>query len=426
MWQTFADHRTLYNIEHFELDTERKRITITYEISVEAIDKKVPLYIKLPFRETIFKGTIFEQVNNVISVDIPTEIHMRDFRHTLRTSIDPSLKGAYLRPMASSPDTLIKVNLRDISQKGLGIYVQEKNIHLFRRGSLLELSGFDGIEFSTPLLVKVVWTSRPDPQALKRFGVRVGIEMLNIIPEAAIVKLMENPLPADGPHNFAVTPLKPEEISHLLKKDVHDVLKSMKMRPHIGEILMQLEAVIEQDNYIKNHIELLTRISAGIAHSMDMLSANAVEKLVYASYLHDAPFLSCPKLMRIKNLKEFERKRNELSPDEQTIFLNSPDIASDIALMDKEASLDVASILSYQKELPNREGFKKKNSDNIPPLAALFIVAHDLSDEVSENPEMSLESWLEKSRDVFVGGHFDRIMECIEASKEGLHTLITT
>jgi hypothetical protein len=43
-------------------------------------------------------------------------------------------------------------------------------------------------------------------------------------------------------------------------------------------------------------------------------------------------------------------------------------------------------MLFLQKELSGGEGIYRKSFSKIPPLAALIIVAHHLTDEVMTNP----------------------------------------
>ena len=57
------------------------------------------------------------------------------------------------------------------------------------------------------------------------------------------------------------------------------------------------------------------------------------------------------------------------------------------------------------------------NAQKITPLACIFIVGHDLTNEIMSRKDWSLEAWLLKAKPVYKAGQFIKIIETLENSK---------
>ncbi len=420
MWQSFSNHRTIFKIESFELDDARKKIKICYLSEGHEVDNEAFAYIKLPFRESVFKGRILQAKKNVLSIDVPTEMHIREFRESLRLEFAPGEKSAFIRPsiagVKESQLSTLKVILKDVSQKGLGLYVSESNMHLFRTEQFLELVGIETSDLQIPILGKVVWSRRLQTHDLKSFGYGVGVKMFSLIPEALIGKIGDEPQRAPSQELLEMELLSPE-FHRELQGQVRSTMMKMKQRPALAKYLRELDVIRGEDEYILEHINVLSLVCTFMARSMNWVSDASMEKFVYASYLHDAPLFQFPRLIRIKNMKEFEQIKDQLSADERVAFLSSPEAAAALANQDPAAPPDVAQMLFLQKELPSGDGIYRKSFSKIPPLAALFIVAHDLTDEVMTNTKWDMAAWHKRCRKIYIGGHFTKIMDALEKTK---------
>ncbi len=420
LWQSFTDHRTIFNIQSFELDDARKHIKVTFLSDGHEVDPSALAYIKLPFRESIFKGRILQVKKNVLSIAVPTEMHLREFRESLRLQFPPGEKAAFIRPSIAGVKegqlSTLKVILKDVSQKGLGLYVSESNIHLFRTNQILELMGLDSTDLQVPILGKVVWFRRLQTHDLRGFGYGVGVKMFSLIPEAVLGKIDAPPQRSPSQELIDLELLSPD-FHRELQGQVKTTMLKMKQRPALAKYLRELEVVRGEDEYVLEHINVLSVVCTFMARSMNWISDASMEKFIYASYLHDAPLFKFPRLVRIKNMRDFERVKDHLTPDERLAFLSAPEAAAALANQDSAAPPDVAQMLFLQKELPNGEGVFRKSFTKIPPLAALFIVAHDLTDEVMTNANWDMAEWHKRCRKLYVGGHFTKIMDALEKTK---------
>lgn len=420
MWQTFPDHRTIFTFQEYKLDLKTKKILVQADVSKEKLDSKLPIYVKIPFRETVFKGKVLQINASEVSLTIPDEVQMRDFRENLRSNFVPGEKFVDIRTSVGGVSSM-KVSLKDISQSGIGLLVSDNNIHLFQKGQMLELCGVNDDALRVPLIGTVVYTSKqPKVASAKGFLYRVGIKMFSLIPEIVINKLNRklNVAPERLSSRLLASDMLSDEFKEMMSREVSRTVEKLKKRPAIMKYLHQLEIIRGDDDYIEEHIKVLTIICTFIARSMGWVSEASLEKFVYASYMHDAPFFQHPKLARIRDLQEFEKMKALLTPEEQKIFLTAPEISASIVRSDNAAPMDAETMLIQQKERPDGSGFPHHYSvTKISPMSALFIIAHDLTDVIMTEKDWAMDVWLKERRKTFKGSHFTKIMDGLEAVK---------
>lgn len=195
MWQTFSNERKMFYFDVFDLDFFSKRIIFKSNAPQESIDLGSPLFVKISFRESIFKGNILEinSDQSEIILDMPSEIITREFREIPRSTYKAGEKFVSLRRSSYSMNTdrssSLKVSLKDISQKGLGFFVSERNMHLFKEGQFIELAGFEK-EVKAPLSGEVIYSQKL-ARATNAKGTfyKVGVRMSSEIPDAILEKI---------------------------------------------------------------------------------------------------------------------------------------------------------------------------------------------------------------------------------------------
>lgn len=425
LWQTRGGHRTVYPVSELNIDVTHKNLTLALSPNSALLSVNSPIYVKLAFRETVFKGQLLKAMPGQVLVHMPEEIHWRDFRENKRLHFRRGERHVVTRPYFAHlrADQLpsLKVSLRDISERGLGIYVSHENVEFFKTGKFIELTSLGDAGLMRPLLGHVMWVRKTETKSERDEGLdwRVGVKMLDAIPAAAL----------DAFHNGGQKTRKATEalmdsdilsaeFQEMLQAEVGRTLKKMKQRPAIAKYLQQLEVLRGQDSYIAEHIQVLTVVCTFIARTMSWVSEASMEKFVYAAYMHDAPLFSHPRLAPLRDRTDLESHKGQLSAEEIDIFLRSPDEAAKAALADSSAPPDVAAMLSMQKELPDGSGFPRSYTQaKIPPMAALFIIAHSLTDAIMEDNNWRMEEWLRKAKGRYKGGHFTKILTALNDVK---------
>ena len=427
IWQTFPDRRSVYDVRTLALDLVKGRVRVAYDADGPLIDPKVSVYVKLPFRESVFKGRVLEITRGHLDLALPEEMHMREFRDTLRTAFRFGERSADLRPYLAHmrPDQLpvLKTSLRDVSAKGLGLFVSDANMHLFQTGKLMELLALDAVPSPRPLLAQIVYHARHRlrDEALKGLENRIGVKMLDPIPEGTLQSFMDKKTVAPSPAPHLARQILTPEHQEMLRQEVNRTVAKMRQRPAIGKHLAKLEVLRGNDDYLPQHIEVLGVVCTFLARAMGWVSEASLEKFIYVAHLHDAPFFDHPRLARIKSRAEFEARKGQLTEEECQVFLSSPKTAAAMVAADSAAPPDADAVMLMQKELPDGTGFPQGlTHGRIPPMAALFIVAHSLTDEIMASPDWSLDVWLNSARRQYRGGPFTKILTTLETVKVSL------
>ncbi len=425
LWQSHAGHRTVYPVTALNMDTAQKNITLGFAPNSALLAPNSPVYVKLAFRETVFKGQLVKVMPGQVLVHMPEEIHWRDFRETKRLHFRRGERYVMTRPyfahLRADQLATLKVSLRDISERGLGIYISHQNVDFFKVGKFIELTSLGEAGLMKPLLGHVMWVKRTDTKSEREEGLdwRVGVKMLDAIPTAALDAFNNGGQKSrKATEALMDSDLLSPEFQAMLQVEVDRTLKKMKQRPALAKYLQQLEVLRGQDAYIAEHIQVLTVVCTFVARTMNWVSEASMEKFVYAAYMHDAPLFGHPRLAHLRDRPDLESHKAQLTEEEINLFFRSPDEAAKAALADNSAPPDVAAMLSMQKELPDGSGFPRGlNQAKISPMAALFIIAHSLTDAIMEDSNWRMEEWLIKAKGRYRGGNFNKILAALNDVK---------
>jgi hypothetical protein len=425
LWQTRAGHRTVYPVTELNLDVAQKNITLALSPNSALLSVNSPIYVKLAFRETVFKGQLVKAMPGQVLVHLPEEIHWRDFRENKRLHFRRGERHVVTRPYFAHlrADQLpsLKVSLRDISERGLGVYISHQNAEFFKVGKFIELTALGDAGLMKPLLGHVMWVRRTDTKSERDEGLdwRVGVKMLDAIPADALdVFNNGGQKTRQATEALLDSDILSPEFQDMLQVEVERTLKKMKQRPALAKYLQQLEVLRGQDSYITEHIQVLTVVCTFIARTMSWVSEASMEKFVYAAYMHDAPLFAHPRLAPLQSRTDLELHKAQLSAEEIDLFFHAPEEAAKAAQADSSAPPDVAAMLSMQKELPDGSGFPRGITQaKITPMAALFIIAHSLTDAIMEDSNWRMEEWLTKAKGRYRGGHFNKILVALDDVK---------
>lgn len=203
-----------------------------------------------------------------------------------------------------------------------------------------------------------------------------------------------------------------------LEQKVNKILDQVKKNAKLKQLFAQMNVDRNGDNFLHAHIGMLINVSTGIAIQMEWNTDKTLEKFVYASYLHDMALQKRPDLARIKSLEELESLKDTLAPMDFKLVFEHPNIAARTLEDMSGIPQDVAMIIRQHHEMPKENGFPLKLSHNkIAPLSVVFIVAHDLTHYVMENPNWTIAAYLAKAKIKFKGSHFQKVLSSLNEIK---------
>lgn len=201
------------------------------------------------------------------------------------------------------------------------------------------------------------------------------------------------------------------DVQILAKSYVKSTLKTLARTPHLRNLLDRLKDY--EGKYIATHSTHSGYVSCAIASQMDWGSDATFYKLTLAAFMHDIT-LTDNALAQIESLQEAEEKGLDRKAI-QEIRLH-PARAAEFAQAFQEVPPGVDAIVLQHHENAEGTGFPRALTHAyIAPLAAVFIVGHDLSAAMVEKREsFSLGEYLTEARERFKGGQFRKVLEAVE------------
>lgn len=199
LWQSLSVGKNIVKIHHFEIDFVSRGLQIFFDGTKSRIDPKLPLFIKLDYRSSIFKISEFQVSNNVISSQLPTEIKALEMRsnprHKFREDQDKfvSLKPS-LTAMGMELGNEVQVRVFDISPFGLGLLISEQNRSYMKNNRILWITKLQNLELQYPILAEVVYISSDvdHKYSKKPKELKVGLKLSGVLPPRIYQDFLKN------------------------------------------------------------------------------------------------------------------------------------------------------------------------------------------------------------------------------------------
>lgn len=164
-------------------------------------------------------------------------------------------------------------------------------------------------------------------------------------------------------------------VVQLAQKSVQVVVKHMGKNPKLNTILARLQK--DRSNYLYKHSLICAELVCALAIELKMDSKNNLLRLVAAALFHDVT-LGNGELARIENLQALED--SIFTEEQKDLYRRHPMEAAAFVSSFPEFPQDTGEIILQHHEQPDGSGFPRGLVDSrINKLAALFIVAHDMS-----------------------------------------------
>lgn len=187
LWQSMSVGKNIVKIHHFEIDFVSRGLQIYFDGSRSKIDLKLPLFVKLDYRSSIFKITEFQVTQNCISCLLPKEIKALELRSNPRHRFsDGQEKFVSLKPSLNAGIEIgseIQVKVADISTYGLGLVISESNRSFMKNNRILWVTKLQDVELQYPILAEVVYiATESEAKFGKRKELKVGLKLSGVFP----------------------------------------------------------------------------------------------------------------------------------------------------------------------------------------------------------------------------------------------------
>lgn len=244
---------------------------------------------------------------------------------------------------------------------------------------------------------------------------KMAESILGVPPSEKMDSPKEESLPGgEIPYIKCELPFPIAQLEQRVNKIMDSVKKNAKLKLLFSKMIIDRNA----DTYILTHIGMLINISTAICTELEWNTDKTLEKFVYAAYLHDMALSGRPDLARINTLVELELKKETLSAADYKLIFEHPNMAANSVEGMIEIPADVAMIIRQHHEMPKENGFPTKcGFQKIVPLSVVFIIAHDLTEYILQNPKWTLEEYCKKARSRFKGAHFSKVLHSMAGIK---------
>lgn len=198
LWQSLSVGKNIVKIHHFEIDFVSRGLQIYFDGTKSKIDHKLPLFVKLDYRSSIFKISEFQVTNNTITSLLPTEIKALEMRANPRHKFrEDQEKFVSLKPSLNSMMELgneIQVKVFDISPYGLGLMISEQNRSYMKNNRILWITRLQNFDLQYPILAEVVYISSDvdHKYSKKNKELKVGLKLSGVFPPRIYQDFLKN------------------------------------------------------------------------------------------------------------------------------------------------------------------------------------------------------------------------------------------
>jgi HD-GYP domain-containing protein (c-di-GMP phosphodiesterase class II) len=199
-----------------------------------------------------------------------------------------------------------------------------------------------------------------------------------------------------------------DEVIKLTNTHVDFALKVIGRTPQLRKVMSTILG--SKEGYIANHSVQVAHIACCIAAKLEWPSNTTYQKLIFAAFIHDLALMNTDHA-RVTTKVEMLKFKGVASPEDYTILETHMTLAADIANRFSQVPSDVCQIILQHHELPDGKGFPRGlTAAVIAPLAAVFVAAHELTDEIQKTGQsFNLEMYWQQKQFVYTAGTFKTI-----------------
>lgn len=190
LWQNDGAGKRLIHPQHIEVDFVSRGISVYYDDRKFPINHDLPLYVKLEYRDTVFKVADYRLGHNSLQFAIPSLMKSRELRSHTRVQLKEG-QHLSLRPTNSGKTMDIgnelHVRLVDVSTDGAGLLVSDANRNFLKNNRILWLTKLNEAELPRPILAEIVYMTT-FPRARQR-ELKVGLKFSSQLPHTLLSTL---------------------------------------------------------------------------------------------------------------------------------------------------------------------------------------------------------------------------------------------
>ena len=378
------------------------------------------LYLKLELRDSSFKTKVQSIAASGVTLEFPDEIVLSENRIEARQYFHPTEgKTVQLKKVRNTnsilPERMLTLTVADISRSGMALLLNRQQATSLQVKDRIALQAIGSFRIHPYISGEVLFKISHEIKGVlggHETGAKVGIHLDEQIHKATYERFCVRE---------KILEVADEQIvrDQAFRKDVHErmgvMVKTLVLKKNLQKLFDRPGMRQLEQQYLKQHIHLLAEVMCGLGTKLGWVSDATMDKLIYVAYLHDARYFSLPNLAKIQSKKDFIKIKKSLTLEEQSVFLEGPVYAAELARQDSESYPDAAKILIQQKELPDGSGFPYGiTTMQFAPLSCLFIVSHYFVDYVFAHPDWSVNDFVKTHQKFLKGLYFQKVFQVMK------------
>lgn len=197
LWQSLPSGKKIINPQHVEIDFISRGVSVFYDAQKYSFDCDLPLYVKLEYRNTVFKVSEFRVGQHNLQFSFPETLKTLELRSEPRVVFANDDRLISLRPTLSAQTndagSELRVRLVDLSRSGAGMLISENNRSFLKNNRFLWLTHLNQHSLPDPVLAEVVYmTSEVDRKfsQRKQKQLKAGLKFSSAIPQEILSEFL--------------------------------------------------------------------------------------------------------------------------------------------------------------------------------------------------------------------------------------------
>ena len=164
VWQNDGHRRIIYNVKEFVFNEGLQTLQLTLDDYDGDFDETQTIYVKLSYRDTIFKGHVLSFLGSKLALYLPKDVRTQELRSGPRKKFKASDEKFVSISVQSdfSPNAAQSLNLRviDISEKGMSLLVSDSNKALLESSVTLCVTHLGAYKLNEAIHFQVKYMNR--------------------------------------------------------------------------------------------------------------------------------------------------------------------------------------------------------------------------------------------------------------------------
>jgi len=201
-----------------------------------------------------------------------------------------------------------------------------------------------------------------------------------------------------------------EETVELSQKNLKNMISTTRKTPILLRLLKRL--ISNKAGYHFKHTQVLMMVSQHLMQEIDWGTPEQIEKLQFICFFHDI-VLETDEQAQISS--EIELKNSKLSKAEFNIVNKHAQLAATLVSKYPKAPMGSELIIKQHHGVAHGMGFSEHYNANLSPMAIVFILAEDFTDEVLKSGlEFNIENKIDQMRKRYTTQRFQKIINVLE------------